>query len=420
MTDPATISPGPWQAALIIAVLLYRAVMAGLLEAFHALPSIQRRRLLEEDAIANPLLASLLERPHVLGLCLSLLNQTLLLGLLILVWPLKDLLPGGGYLMAGLFLACIWLVDLALPALVVAGEPALWMNRLFPYYAPVHRILAPLVAPLARVVRRQRADHDRTRDDEDEDVPDEAVTALLEEGEAEGILEEEDRVLIRNVVEFGDTVVREVMTPRTLVEGIPLTATFPEAWAAFRASRHSRMPLYDGTIDHVVGILLLKDLMQVPREDPLDLPGLAKPPCFVPESKNILQLLREMQRDRQQLAVVVDEFGSVSGIATLEDLLEEVFGEIHDEHEVQADIVDMGNGEFLVSGQVHVDDLEERIGLVCERDGFDTLGGLIMARLGRIPNSQETLEVEGARLTVQKMEGRRILQVHVRREPPAE
>jgi CBS domain containing-hemolysin-like protein len=400
---------------LIFAVLLYRAVMAGLLEAFHALPSIQRRRLLEGEAITNRLLARLLEKPHALGLSVSLLNKALLVALLALVWPLRQALPGGGVTLALLTLVYLWALDLALPTLVVASDPAVWLCRLFPLYGPVHRLLSPLVAPLAQVVERQRADHGRTRDDEPEDVPDEAVTALLEEGEAEGILELEDRELIRNVVEFGDTVVREVMTPRTLVQGIPLTATFPEAWGAFRSSRHSRLPLYDGTIDQIVGILLLKDLMQVSRDNPVNLAGLAKPPIFVPESKNILQLLREMQRNRQQLAVVVDEFGSVSGIVSLEDLLEEVFGEIHEEHELQAEIVEVGPGEFLVSGQVHVDDLEERTGLVYERDGFDTVGGLIMARLGRIPATHEVVEVEGARLTVQKMEGRRILQVLVKR-----
>ena len=400
--------------ALILAVLAYRAAMAALLEAFHALPSIQRRRLLEEEAIGDRLLARLLEKPHTLGLGLSLWNQALLVLLLALVWPLCATLPGGAFTLGSLTLVYLWAMDLALPTLVVASDPAVWMMRLFPLYGPAHRILEPLVAPLAQVVQRQRADHDRTRCDEDEDVPDEAMTALLEEGEAEGILEEEDRELIRNVVEFGDTVVREVMTPRTLIHGIPATASFPEAWAAFRTFRHSRMPLFDGTVDQIAGILILKDLMQVGAKDAVALMDLAKPPCFVPESKNILQLLREMQRNRQQLAVVVDEFGSVSGIVSLEDLLEEVFGEIHDEHELQAEIQELGPGEFLLSGQVHVDDLEERTGLAYERDGFDTVGGLIMARLGHIPAPQEALELDGARLTVQKMEGRRIIQVHLK------
>ncbi|BDU76173.1 hemolysin family protein [Mesoterricola sediminis] len=395
------------------AVILYRALVAALLEAHHALPSLQRRRLLEEAAFPDPRLARLLEKPQALGLAISLWNQALLVILLGLAWPLAQGLPGRGFTFAVLALAYIWTLDLALPTLVVASEPATWISRLFRFYAPVHPVLAPLAEPLARFVERRRADHDRTRVEEDDQVPEEAVTALLEEGEAEGILEEEDRELIRNVVEFGDTVVREVMTPRTQVQGVPLTATRAEAWEAFRSCRHSRLPLFDGTIDLVVGILLLKDLMQVEGDGPLDLRSLAKPPLFVPESKNIGQLLREMQRSRQQLAVVVDEFGAVSGIATLEDLLEEVFGEIHDEHELQAEQVDLGDGEYLLSGQTHVDDLEAITGVACERDGFDTLGGLVMARLGRIPEQGEALELPGLRLTVSRMEGRRILLVHV-------
>ena len=414
MTEPATSTPYPWLVAGIAVVLLYRAMMAALLEAFHSLPSLQRRRLLEEDAVPDPVLARLLEKPHALGLGISLWNQTLLVLLLSLAWPLRGVVPGGGWTLAALALVYLWALGLVVPTLLTSAEPAKWTMRLFPFYRPVHTFLAPLVAPLARFVAQGRESHDRERDAEDEETHDEAVTALLEEGEAEGILEEEDRELIRNVVEFGDTVVREVMTPRTLVQGIPLTATFKEAWGAFRSSRHSRMPLYDGTIDTIVGILILKDLMQVSRDTPVDLPDLAKPPCFVPESKNILQLLREMQRDRQQLAVVVDEFGSVSGIVSLEDLLEEVFGEIHDEHELQAEIVEIASGEYLVSGSVHVDDLEARMGLMCERDGFDTLGGLVMARLGRVPVPQESVEVPGARLTVMQMEGPRILKVHVK------
>jgi CBS domain containing-hemolysin-like protein len=399
----------------IVLVLLYRAVMAALLEAFHALPSLQRRRLLEEEAVTDPLLARLLARPHALGLGLSLWNQTLLVLLLSLVWPVRALVPGGGWTLAGATLLYIWTMDLVLPTLLTASDPAAWIVRLFPYYGAVHPVLAPLVAPLARFVKHQRERQDRAREDEDEETSDEGVTALLEEGEAEGILEVEDRELIRNVLGFGDTVVREVMTPRTLIEGIAHTATLEEAWEAFRVGRHSRMPVYRETIDNIVGILLLKDLMQYAPGTDLELQALVKPACFVPESKRILQLLRELQRTRTQLAMVVDEYGSLSGLVSLEDLLEEVFGEIQDEHELQADIQEIAPGEYMVCGQVHVDDLEEQLGLVCQRDGFDTLAGLIMATLGHVPSPQETVDLPGVRLTVHRMEGPRILQVHLKR-----
>ena len=128
-----------------------------------------------------------------------------------------------------------------------------------------------------------------------------------------------------------------------------------------------------------------------------------------------MDLLREMQRARTQLAIVVDEFGGVSGLVTVEDLLEEVFGEIQDEHEMPVDIIEQTPGVFLVSGQAHVEDVAQRLGLAWERDGFDTLAGLVMARLGRVPHPQESVAVEGARLTVLRMEGTRISLVKVER-----
>jgi len=388
--------------------------MASLLEAFHALPSIQRRRLLEEDAIPDPLLARLLEQPHALGLGITLFNQVLLVLLLNLLWPMRSAIPGGAWTIVILTLIYVWAMDLALPTLLTAGQPARWIVWLFPFYAPAHRVLAPLVAPLTRYVERQEEAQDKVRDGEDEPVTDDAMTALLEEGEAEGILEEDDRELIRSVVGFGDTTVREVMTPRTLIHGVPMDVSVDELWAAFRESRHSRLPVYEGTIDHIVGVVLLKDLMQLGPDDPMELQALEKTPLFVPESKPSLDTLRELQRAQTQLAVVVDEFGSVSGLVTMEDLLEKVFGEIREEHEAHPEIQPLPGGEFLVAGQVHVEDLEELLGRSWERSGFDTVAGLMMARLGRVPQVNESVECEGARFVITKMNRARVMQVRVK------
>jgi magnesium and cobalt transporter len=413
VADPDLNAYHPWLVAGLAVVLIYRAAMASLLEAFHALPSIQRRRLLEEEAIEDPLLSSLLEQPHAMGLGITLLNQMLLVILVDLLWPMQGLLPGGGWTLIGLTLLYVWVMDLALPALLTAGAPSRWIIWLFPLYAPFHRLLSPLISPLARFVARRADAQDKTAEPEESSA--DAVTALLEEGEAEGILAEEDRELIRNVVGFGDTIVREVMTPRTGIQGIPATATLEEVWEAFRTSRHSRLPVYQGTIDHILGVLLLKDLMQHRSEERFDLQELAKPPLFVPESKPTLELLRELQRARTQLAVAVDEFGSVSGLVTVEDLLEEVFGEIQEEHEAEDEIRPLPDGDYLVSGTVHVEDLETRLGLTWERSGFDTVAGLLMARLGRVPRPHETVALDGVVMTVVKMEHARVLQVLVKR-----
>lgn len=402
-----------WLLLAALAVLLYRGTTMALQSAFHALPSLQRRRLLEEDTIRDPHLAALLERPRTLGLGLEFWNKALFLILLGLLWPFRSILPGGGWTLGLLVLAGLWGMDLALPALLTSADPGRWLIRLFPFYAPIQPLLAPLVDPVARLIDRRS--QERAKDADPEDATEEAVTALLEEGEAEGILEAGDRELIRNVVTFGDTLVREVMTPRTRIAAVPLEASIHEAWQTFTRTRHSRLPVYEGSIDHIRGVLLLKDLIQLPDGDQPPLATLIKPPRFVPESKPVMDLLREMQRTRTQLAIVVDEFGGLSGLATMEDLLEEVFGEIQDEHEAPAGLVVQAPGVYVVSGQAHVDDVAQRLGLAWERDGFDTLAGLVLARLGRVPRPQEAVDVEGARLTVLKMDGTRIVQVRVER-----
>lgn len=412
MTESGGSAHPSWFLFAALAVGLYRCAMAILLSAFHALPSLQRRRLLEEGTVADPRLAQRLEQPRALGMGLEFWNQLLAILLVAVLWPVHEVLPGGAWTLGILVLMGLWILDLLLPALLASRDPALWLERLYPLYGPAQALLAPLVDPLARLIDRRHAE-ERAKDDEDEETTEEAVTALLEEGEAEGILEAEDRELIRNVVTFGDTVVREVMTPRTRIVALPLTADLTEAWGAFTESRHSRLPVYEGSIEQVRGVLLLKDLMQVPDGARPSLATLLKPALFVPESKPVAELLRDLQRARTQLALVVDEFGGVSGLVTMEDLLEEVFGEIQDEHEAPAGLVEQAPGVWLVSGHSHVEDVAQALGFAWERDGFDTLAGLVMASLGRVPRPQESVEVEGARLTVLRMDGTRIVQVRV-------
>ncbi len=260
MTDLGGSALPTWSPYAALAVLLYRSTMAILLSAYHAVPSLQRRRLLEEGAIDDPRLAALLERPQALGMGLGFWNRVLLLILVFLLWPIHPSLAGGTWTLGALVLVGLWLLDLLLPALLASRDPALWLIRLFPLYAPAQMLLSPIVDPLARMIERRHAE-ERAKDDDTEEITEEAVTALLEEGEAEGILEADDRELIRNVVTFGDTVVREVMTPRTRIVALPVGASIREAWEAFTTSRHSRLPVFEGGIEQVRGVLLLKDLM---------------------------------------------------------------------------------------------------------------------------------------------------------------
>ncbi|HTL98109.1 MAG TPA: hemolysin family protein [Holophagaceae bacterium] len=416
MTDPSSSSPlAFWVGAALVLLALYRAVMATLLAAYNALPSLQRRVLLEEGTIRHPRLAHLLVQPRLLGMALRLWSVLLLALLFLAAWPIADAWPGRLWILGAVTVLYLYLFDLVVPALVVAADPAGWLERLFPLFDPAQRILAPLITPLARAVAARHEAQDDADGEENEEVTEQAVTAFLQEGEAEGILEADDRELIRNVVSLGDTVVREVMTPRTAMRALPLEATLDEAWTAFRKSGRSRMPVYEGRLDKVVGVLRLKDLLGLPDHAKSTVRQLMKPPLFVPESKPAAEVLREMQRARIGLAVVVDEFGSVAGLATLGDLLDEVFGEIHEEAGGQPEIQILGEGLWLVSGQAHVEDVASALDLDWQRDGFDTVGGLVMARLGRVPKVRDSVQEEGSRITVLRMEGPKVLQVRVER-----
>ena len=416
MTDPSSSSSWPfWAGAAFVLLALYRGLMAVMLAAYNALPSLQRRLLLEEEAFRHARLAQLLAQPRILGMALRFWNGLLLALLFLAAWPLADAAPGRLWTMAAAALAYLYLFDLVLPALVVAAEPAVWLDRLFPLFHPAQRVLAPLITPLARAVARRHEAQERDDGDDGEDPTEEAVTALLQEGEAEGILEADDRELIRNVVSLGDKVVRELMTPRTAMRSVPVEATLDAAWTAFQRSGRSRLPVYEGRLDKILGVLRLKDLLGLPDDSSATVRQLMKPPLFVPETKPAAEVLREMQRARIGLAVVVDEFGSVAGLVTLGDLLDEVFGEIPEEPGEQPEIQSVGEGMWLVSGQAHVDDVASALDLDWERDGFDTVGGLVMARLGRVPKLRDTFTEDGSRITVLRMEGPKVLQVRVER-----
>jgi len=402
---------------LIIMIVVLRTAAITLLGALNALSSLHKRRFLEKEAFENPKLTEMVEHPQGLTMALLFWNQILLVSFLLLLWPFLLLLwPFGSVLLlVPIMLIYIWGMDIALPSLIISRNPTFWIKRLFPFHSLIHRLLLPILAPLISYREKSHLAHEWARE---EDIPpsEDTVIAFLEEGEAEGILEEEDSELIRNVVSMGDTVVREVMTPRTRIQAISSNATLEEVWEAFRVNRNSRMPVYQNTIDNIQGVLLLKDLIQLKSLDAADWLSLAKFPIFVPESKPTLDLLRELQRARTQMAIVVDEYGSVAGLATVEDLLEEVVGEIQEEHESSPTLRECSPGVYSVPGETHVDDLASTLDIELEHESFDTVAGLIMWKLGRIPNPLETLRVQNLILRVLKMEGPRIIMVEVRIE----
>lgn len=246
--------------------------------------------------------------------------------------------------------------------------------------------------------------------------PSEAVDALIEAGQEEGILEESDRELIQSVVEFGDKTVREVMTPRPAIFAVPLDTTVEQLTEMLRARRFSRVPVYEGTIDHIHGIVVTHDLLQVPDTEAHNrtVGSLLKSDLiFVPESKRVSDLLREMQKENLRMAIVVDEYGNVAGLVTTEDMVEEIVGELRDEHEAKADVIRENEHSYIVPGNIDVDRLEDLFGVRLERREATTIAGLVSEIAGRIPRAGEVLEAEGLRFEILESTDRRVERLRV-------
>jgi putative hemolysin len=255
-------------------------------------------------------------------------------------------------------------------------------------------------------------------------ITEEDVTTLVREGAERGIFEEVEHELIEGVFEFTDTAAREIMIPRVRIQALEIDTPPDEVIHKMGDNGHSRVPVYRGDLDHVVGVLYFKDLIRVISEERAwTLRSLLHPPLFVPETVQISRLLRTLQQRRLNMAMVVDEHGGVAGLVTVEDLLEQLVGEIADEDEPMPDaqIVQLPDGSLVIQGSMSLWDLHERFDLPVEASAdYQTLAGFLLARLGRVPQGGETVVEHGYRFTVVDMDGPRVVRVKVERYMPEE
>jgi magnesium and cobalt exporter, CNNM family len=326
----------------------------------------------------------------------------------------------------GILLACVTvymlLCEHLLPTLIVRRNPEAVLAVLLPPFSIVTRMLSPISGGLVRLLTTGRPERTNQTQPQPEDEPGEVAHAYLEAGEEQGLIEGDERRLLQSIVDFGDTLAREVMTPRPDIVAIPAVATLADLRALFREQEYSRFPVYHENLDNIVGMVFVKDLVKrlETASDGDPLATIVRPATFVPETKRVPELLKEFQRKQVQIAIVVDEYGGTAGLVTIEDLLEEIVGEIRDEYDVETEpIVDEGNGSFVFSGKVSFDELRERLGIDVEPEGFETVGGYILTRLGRVPAIGETFELDGLTVDVLEAERRRIHKVRFRRPVPA-
>jgi CBS domain containing-hemolysin-like protein len=300
-----------------------------------------------------------------------------------------------------------------LPLILVRQNPERVIEILLPSFDFIAGTLSPVTRPLIGLlngVGRHHNDGFSAFDGEKQ----EGVG-----GEPDSVADEqEERKLLKSVVEFGDTLVREVMTPRPDIVAVKSSATLRELTDLFSEQQYSRIPFYKASLDEILGFVFVKDLVALNDADFDDeiIERLKRPAYVVPETKRVAELLKEFQRRQVQIAIVHDEYGGTAGLVTIEDLLEEIVGEIRDEYDVESEpIVDEGEGCFVFAGRVGIDDAAACLKLEIERQGFETVGGYLLARLGRIPRVGEQLHVDEVNVEILEAERRRIQRVRMYR-----
>jgi putative hemolysin len=305
-----------------------------------------------------------------------------------------------------------------LPSLIVRRNPEAVLAALLPPFTVVARAMFPISGLLVRLLTSGRPERLIAAQEQDEDDQGEATHAYLEAGEEQGLIESDEKRLLQSIVDFGGTLVREVMTPRPDVIAVQADASLAQLRALFREQEYSRFPVYKENLDNIVGLIRVKDLLKL-DDTALDrhaVTPLIRPATFVPETKRVPELLKEFQRRQVQMAIVVDEYGGTAGLVTIEDLLEEIVGEIRDEDDVESEpIVEEGNGSYVFSAKVSFDDLRDRLDIDVEPEGFETVGGFILTRLGRVPAVGEVFDLDGLQVEVLEAERRRIHKVRVKK-----
>jgi putative hemolysin len=321
----------------------------------------------------------------------------------------------GGLVLAGIFRQII-------PLFISTRDPEGTLLFLLPVIRPLLPLMAFAADPFHRLFDRSRRKEQELEDgeeDEEQDAGDD-IQAFIDVGEAEGILEEEEGELIQSILEFGDTRVSEVMTPRPDIVAVSAAATVREARDIMVESKYSRLPVYRDQIDNVEGLIYVRDLLQRWAEGNEDGPisPLVRPVYFIPETKPVADLLEEMQKAHEQLSMVIDEYGGVSGLVTVEDILEEIVGEIEDEDiagEELNDIVEQDDGCYEVLGSTEIGKIERLFDMEIEADDFTTIAGLVINESGKVPQPGEQLTFRGLELEVLEADERRIGRLRVKR-----
>jgi len=409
----------------LLLLLALAAIYVGTIEtAFTALMRLSLRLMVERGG-GDDRIGFYLDDPIQLFV-----PARLMLGLIFsLATVVLAVLTGSeGFSSIGMLLLCVavfmLLFEHVLPLLIVRKNPQKALEILLPPFDFAARFLHPLTGTLVRLIVDGRREREVPANGSVADERDGEAASGVEDSDEPNLIEREERALLQSIVDFGGTLVREVMTPRPDIVAIPAEATIGKLRALFREQEYSRIPVFKENIDNIQGIVFVKDLVLLESDtNDESIARLVRPATFVPETKRVPELLKEFQRQQVQLAIVVDEYGGTAGLVSLEDLIEEIVGEIRDEYDVETEsVVDEGNGIWVFSAKASIDAVRDRLDVAIEPEGFETVGGYVLTRVGRVPAVGETFDLDGLQVEVLEAERRRIHKVRVRRaqETPVE
>ncbi|MBI3402546.1 MAG: HlyC/CorC family transporter [Acidobacteria bacterium] len=390
---------------LIVFLLACLAAYLGVIEAgFSALMRLPLRIAAERR-----------DRPGALGVYLDdplllFIPTRLLLGLVtgaataLLAWAAGDASLRALTLVVLGMAAFVFVFGILLPLVIVGRDPEGVLEVLLPTFDPVARALSPLTRWIVHIRPGAAESGGPETAAQPADAAHESATADVEE-----------RRLLQSIVDFGDTLVREVMTPRPDVVAIRDTATIAELRALFKEQEYSRFPVYKESLDNIAGFVFVKDLLTLNAPDDRGpIAPLLRPAVVVPETQRVPELLKQFQHEHTQCAIVVDEYGGTAGLVTLEDVLEEIVGEIRDEYDVEVEpIVEEAPRRYVFNGRVKIEEVEQRLEVEIERKGFETVGGYLLAHIGRVPAAHERFEVDGLAIEILGVERRRIQTVRI-------
>jgi magnesium and cobalt exporter, CNNM family len=414
---------------LTILLLFVLSLLATVDMAFSQLSDVGLRRLIT-DAEERPtarstiFLREVFENRQRFSFTLSAAIQILLVAVAVLITSISlKLFSNTRYVLvglaAGLVLAGVF--RQLIPLLLSHRNPEATLLFLLPLVRPFFRVMAFAADPFHSWFDKSRRKELLLENGEEEDEQDgtDDIQALIDVGEAEGILEEEEGELIHSIIEFGDTRVGEVMTPRPDIVAVPTTSTVREARDLIIESKYSRLPVYRDQIDNVEGFIYVRDLLQCWADDKVSqsIASLVRPVYFVPETKAVAELLEEMQKAHVQLSMVIDEYGGVAGLVTVEDILEEIVGEIEDEDigGDEEEIVAGSDGVYEVLGSTEIGKIERLFDMEIEADDFTTIAGLVINESGKVPRCGELLAFRGLEVEVLEADERRIGRLRLRR-----